>query len=144
MFKLPGEKRCYERDQRYLTPTPIAHRRSRRSCGAVPSLLVPRRTKAQTKQLKILQWKHFVPGYDQWFNETYVKEWGEKNQVEVIVENVGLGDLGKRAMEDVAAKGGTTLFNSWLRRQCTKTMLSTTVRFTRSASAGMARWLNSR
>ena len=24
---------------------------------------------------------------DEWFNETYVKEWGEKNDTEVIVDN---------------------------------------------------------
>ncbi|HEX9769599.1 MAG TPA: twin-arginine translocation signal domain-containing protein, partial [Kiloniellales bacterium] len=28
------------------------------------------------KTLKILQWVHFVPRYDTWFNETYIKEWG--------------------------------------------------------------------
>jgi multiple sugar transport system substrate-binding protein len=73
------------------------------------ALLSPRRAKAQTKQLKIMQWKHFVPGYDQWFNETYVKEWGAKNQVEVIVENVGLGDLGGRALAEIADQSGHDL-----------------------------------
>jgi len=24
--------------------------------------------------LKILQWSHFVPGYDKWFNNTYTKD----------------------------------------------------------------------
>ncbi|MGZ3446412.1 MAG: twin-arginine translocation signal domain-containing protein, partial [Myxococcaceae bacterium] len=28
------------------------------------------------KKLKILQWNHFVPGYDKWFNGTYIKKWG--------------------------------------------------------------------
>lgn len=73
--------------------------------GSLPS----RRAKAQSKQLKILQWKHFVPGYDQWFNETYVKEWGAKNQVEVLVENVGLGDIGGRALAEIAARSGHDL-----------------------------------
>ena len=35
------------------------------------------------KTLKILQWSHFVPGYDKWFNNEYVKEWGSKNDTEV-------------------------------------------------------------
>lgn len=68
------------------------------------ALLSPRRVKAQPRQLKILQWKHFVPGYDQWFNEVYAKEWGAKNQVEVIVENVGAADLAGRALDDIAAR----------------------------------------
>ena len=42
------------------------------------------------KALKILQWSHFVPGYDKWFNNTYVKEWGAKNDTEVVVDNIGL------------------------------------------------------
>src|SRR5262245_41997730 len=43
------------------------------------------------KTLKILQWSHFVPGYDKWFNNTYVKEWGAKNDTEVVVDNINLG-----------------------------------------------------
>ena len=34
-------------------------------------------------ELKILQWAHFVPSYDQWLDNTYVKQWGEQNDVEV-------------------------------------------------------------
>ena len=43
------------------------------------------------KTLKILQWSHFVPAYDKWFNNTYTKEWGQKNDTEVIVDNSNLG-----------------------------------------------------
>src|SRR5438067_11566025 len=28
------------------------------------------------RTLKILQWSHFVPGYDKWFNNEDTKEWG--------------------------------------------------------------------
>ena len=38
---------------------------------------------AARKTLKILQWSHFVPGYDKWFNNNYIKEWGAKNDTEV-------------------------------------------------------------
>jgi multiple sugar transport system substrate-binding protein len=72
-------------------------------------LLHPRPAKAKAKQLKILQWKHFVPSYDQWFNDTYVKEWGTRNQVEVTVENVGLGDLTGRALAEIAGQRGHDL-----------------------------------
>src|SRR5262252_4093571 len=40
------------------------------------------------KTLKILQWSHFVPGYDKWFNNTYTKEWGAKNGTAVVIDNI--------------------------------------------------------
>jgi multiple sugar transport system substrate-binding protein len=48
--------------------------------GVGARIIIPGRASAQQKTLKILQWKHFVPGYDKWFNEVYTKEWGEKNE----------------------------------------------------------------
>ena len=55
--------------------------------------IIPSRARAQQKTLKILQFKHFVPSYDEWFSETYVKEWGEQNDTKVIVDYVGLADI---------------------------------------------------
>ena len=60
-------------------------------------LIFPRYGAAKPKTLKILQWVHFVPGYDKWFNETYIKEWGQKNDTQVIVDNIGLAGLNSRA-----------------------------------------------
>lgn len=77
--------------------------------GAAPDLIVPRSAKAQNKRLKILQWKHFVPAYDEWFNGIYVKQWGQKNEVEVIVDNVGLSDLGAHAQSEIAGRAGHDL-----------------------------------
>lgn len=77
--------------------------------GAAPSITIPRRARAQQKTLKILQWKHFVPGYDEWFNQTYVKEWGERNDTRVIVDNIGLGEIGSRAMAEIEAQRGHDL-----------------------------------
>jgi multiple sugar transport system substrate-binding protein len=50
-----------------------------------------------------------VPGYDTWFNETYVKGWGNANGTEVIVDNVGLGDIDGLAAAEVAAQHGHDL-----------------------------------
>src|SRR5882672_6638836 len=61
------------------------------------------------KTLKILQWSHFVPGYDKWFNNTYIKEWGQKNDTEVIVDNVNLNLVHARAATEVAAQKGHDL-----------------------------------
>jgi multiple sugar transport system substrate-binding protein len=62
------------------------------------------------KTLKILQWSHFVPGYDRWFNNEYTKEWGKKNDTEVIVDNINLALLESRAAAEVSAQKGHDLF----------------------------------
>ena len=46
--------------------------------GVGASMIIPGRVSAQQKTLKILQWKHFVPAYDTWFNETYTRNGGRK------------------------------------------------------------------
>src|SRR5262245_59695043 len=69
-------------------------------------LMFPRQVKAQPKTLKILQWKHFVPGYDTWFNDTYVKTWGERHDTRVIVDNIGLADLQEHAAAAIKAQHG--------------------------------------
>jgi multiple sugar transport system substrate-binding protein len=61
------------------------------------------------KTLKILQWSHFVPGYDKWFNGTYTKDWGKKNDTEVIVDNINLGLINSRAAAEVSAQKGHDL-----------------------------------
>jgi multiple sugar transport system substrate-binding protein len=61
-------------------------------------------------ELKILQWSHFVPAYDEWFDNTYVKEWGEANGVQVTVDHVAVADIGPRAAAEVAAQSGHDLF----------------------------------
>ena len=49
--------------------------------GALPAVSCrkgPGRAKPGRKTLKILQWSHFVPRYDRWFDNVFTKEWGEK------------------------------------------------------------------
>src|ERR1700716_1052209 len=92
---------------------------TRRSCvkaagvGAAAlstGLVLPKYAHAQKKKtLKILQWSHFVPGYDKWFNNTYIKEWGQKNDTEVIVDNINLNLVHARAATEVAAQKGHDL-----------------------------------
>jgi multiple sugar transport system substrate-binding protein len=76
--------------------------------GMAPAI-VPSRARAQRKTLRILQWQHFVPGYDTWFNESFVKAWGEQNDTDVIVDNVGLGDIAARAAAEAEARHGHDL-----------------------------------
>ena len=61
------------------------------------------------KTLKILQWSHFVPSYDVWFDK-YAKDWGATKGVEVTVDHIALADLGTRANAEVAAQQGHDLF----------------------------------
>lgn len=61
------------------------------------------------KTLKILQWSHFVPAYDKWFNDTYTKEWGAKHGTEVVVDNINLSLIPSRAAAEVSAQKGHDL-----------------------------------
>jgi multiple sugar transport system substrate-binding protein len=42
---------------------------------------------AQTKTIKIIQWSHFVPQYDKWF-DGFAAEWGKKNGITVTVDHI--------------------------------------------------------
>ena len=61
------------------------------------------------KTLRILQWSHFVPAYDKWFNNQYVKDWGAKNDTEVVVDNINLNLIPSRAAAEVSAQKGHDL-----------------------------------
>jgi multiple sugar transport system substrate-binding protein len=70
--------------------------------------------KHRHKQLKgnlsIMQWAHFVPAYDQWLDNTYVKQWGEKNDVEVKIDHINNALLPATAASEIAAQKGHDLF----------------------------------
>src|SRR5262245_7942817 len=67
--------------------------------------VVTRQALAADKQLKILQWSHFVPAYDQWF-DPWAKKWGASKGIEVTVDHVGFADVVPRATAEVAAQSG--------------------------------------
>jgi multiple sugar transport system substrate-binding protein len=60
--------------------------------------------------LRIAQWSHFVPAYDKWFDNVYVKRWGQANDTEVIVDHINQADIPARAAAEVAAQSGHDLF----------------------------------
>jgi multiple sugar transport system substrate-binding protein len=60
--------------------------------------------------LTIIQWAHFVPDYDTWFDKTWVPRWGERNDVQVKVDHILNTLLPARAAAEVAAKNGHDLF----------------------------------
>lgn len=83
------------------------------AAASVPALSCARRETAGgsvRKTLRILQWSHFVPGYDAWFDGVYAKEWGAKNGTEVIVDHMASTEINARGASEAAAKKGHDLF----------------------------------
>jgi len=78
--------------------------------AATGPLILPRRARAAAKTLKILQWSHFVPAYDKWFDNEYTKDWGRRHDTEVIVDHVGIPAINSRAAAEVSAQSGHDLF----------------------------------
>jgi len=60
------------------------------------------------KQLRILQWSHFVPDYDKWIDQ-YVADWGAKNKIDATIDHINTDDLPARMAAEVAARGGHDL-----------------------------------
>jgi len=74
------------------------------------TMLQARQAPAQIKgtSLRILQWSHFVPAYDTWFDE-FVKKWGEQNGVKVRVDRIPHLELPPRFAAEFAAGSGHDL-----------------------------------
>ena len=60
--------------------------------------------------LSIIQWAHFVPAYDVWFDKTWAVEWGQKNDVQVKVDHILNTLLPARMAAEAAAGSGHDLF----------------------------------
>jgi multiple sugar transport system substrate-binding protein len=60
--------------------------------------------------LNIIQWIHFVPAYDAWFDKTWITQWGQANDVQVHVDHIANTDLPARAAAEVAAQSGHDIF----------------------------------
>jgi multiple sugar transport system substrate-binding protein len=73
----------------------------------------PSKPGAARKQLRIAQVGHFVPGYDAWFDHEYTPAWGDRNNVEVIVDHIPVGEHDGRAAAEVNARRGHDLFGSF-------------------------------
>lgn len=75
--------------------------------GSTPFL---RSAGAESRRLTIAKENHFLPAFDDWFDETFVKEWGERNRVRVTVDRWPESTLRSRAATEVAAQRGHDLF----------------------------------
>lgn len=79
--------------------------------AAKTAIAAPELRRRQYKNtLKIIQWSHFVPAYDVWFDKTYTKKWGDKHDTDVQVDHINLAQLPARAQAEVAAQSGHDIF----------------------------------
>ncbi len=78
---------------------------------AASSFLIPRFAHANKKHtLRILQWNHFVPEFDNWFDHSFVKKWSDEHDTEVIIDRVGMTSLNSRARAEINKQSGHDLF----------------------------------
>jgi multiple sugar transport system substrate-binding protein len=93
--------------RRFLTDTGL----TLAAASAAPVLSAPFVSKALAadKSLSIVQWAHFVPEYDTWFDK-FAKDWGEKNKIAVTVDHVPVQNIPARAAAEASAESGHDLF----------------------------------
>ncbi len=80
------------------------------SATAGPFFLFPERAQAQQKTLKVLQWSHFVPGFDKWFDGVFAKQWGQRHNTNVSVDHITTREVEARGATEVSARKGHDLF----------------------------------
>jgi multiple sugar transport system substrate-binding protein len=60
-------------------------------------------------RLSIVQWAHVVPRYDAWLR-TWANDWGERNDVDVVIEREPYTELPALAAAEVKAQRGHDIF----------------------------------
>src|SRR5690606_35741577 len=73
--------------------------------AAVGPWVITGKARAASKSLKILQWSHFVPSYDEWF-DGFAKEGGQDNDVEVSVDYINIAALPSTTASEISAGSG--------------------------------------
>jgi multiple sugar transport system substrate-binding protein len=63
---------------------------------------------AAKPKLRILQWDHFIPEYDQWF-DGFAARWGDEHETNVTVDHVTAEDVRLRASAEVSSRRGHDL-----------------------------------
>lgn len=81
--------------------------------GSLLTMLEARQAPAQIRgtTLRILQWSHFIPAYDAWFDK-FAKEWGDKNGVKVRVDHIPHLELPARMAAEFAAGAGHDIIHN--------------------------------
>jgi multiple sugar transport system substrate-binding protein len=81
------------------------------AAGVAPAISAPfvSRAFAQTKTLTMVQWSHFVPAFDKWFDQ-FAADWGKKNGIAVTVDHIPEQNIAARAAAEASAGSGHDLF----------------------------------
>jgi multiple sugar transport system substrate-binding protein len=66
---------------------------------------------AKKKTLRIIQWSHYIPAYDHWFDDAWTKAWGMKNGTDVLVDHMSATEVPTRGAAEAAAGKGHDLFH---------------------------------
>ena len=80
--------------------------------GALATMLAARQAPAQLRgtTLRMVLWSHFVPAYDVWLDK-FARDWGEKNNVKVLVDHIPNLELPARYAAEFAAGAGHDLIH---------------------------------
>lgn len=80
--------------------------------GSLASMIAARSAPAAIRgtALRIIQWSHFVPAYDAWFDK-FAKEWGDKNGVKIRVDHMPHLEQPARYAAELAAGAGHDIFS---------------------------------
>jgi len=80
--------------------------------GMAAPMIFTRKLTAQGSErtLKVVQWKHFVPDYDKYF-DVFAKEFGDRHNAKVEVDYVGTADLPTAIAADISRGGGHDVFH---------------------------------
>lgn len=83
------------------------------AAGVAPAIILPGRSYAAAKELKILVWSHFVPRFDKEWFDGFAKNWGQANGVNVTVDHIGLAEIPSRTAAEISAGRGHDLIE-WI------------------------------
>ena len=59
--------------------------------------------------LRLLQWRHFAPRNDEWF-DAWMQAWGEANNVAITVDHVSLAEMPSSPGPSIGAGGGYNIY----------------------------------
>jgi len=79
------------------------------AAGVAPTIFIPRQAQGASKELKLLEWSHFVPRFDKEWYDGYVQKWGEANGVKVTVDHINLAEIPSRTAAEISAGQGHDL-----------------------------------
>jgi multiple sugar transport system substrate-binding protein len=62
------------------------------------------------RTLRVVQFSHFLPVYDDWFDDEYIVRWGEEHDASVVVDRIPFNEVASRADAEISAQGPHDIF----------------------------------